>query len=468
MASSPTNPTVDEGDYRRFRQELDTFLRVPSISTDPERAGDVRRCAGWVAGQVESLDGFRVEIIDTAGHPVVVGERMVSDELPTLLTYGHYDVQPSEPDDLWTTPPFEPTERDGRLYARGSADDKGQVHMHLKALELALRSSGDVRANLKVIIEGEEEVGSKHLGAFLVDNAERLACDGIVISDTQMFSSDLPCITTGLRGIAYFEINVTGPRSDLHSGSYGGAVVNPAGALAQIVAGLKDDQGRATVSGYYDDVRAITAAERESLDRLPMNDAILREQVGAPELGGEAGFSALERLWYRPALDVNGLLSGWTGDGSKTVLPSRAMAKVSMRLVPDQDADAVAAAFEQRVGELAPPGVTVDVRCFHAAAPWVADTRHPVFDAAGQALESGFGAPPAFIREGGSIPIVQTFEDTFESPALLMGFALPGCNAHAPDEWLDLGVYCSGIAALADFYRLAGPACMQATAGSPG
>ncbi len=439
-------------DLPRFRAELCEFLRIPSISTDPERAGAIRDGATWVSDHMRQAGIPETEVIETEGHPIVLGERMVDDDAPTVLLYGHYDVQPSEPDDLWTAPPFEPTERDGRLYARGAVDDKGQVHMHLKALETRLSAGVDVPVNLKLVIEGEEEIGSRNLGQFLSENSERLACDAVLISDTGMFAPDLPCITTGLRGIVYTEINVYGPSSDLHSGSFGGAVVNPANALASILAGLKDEDGRATIPGYYDSVRAITDRERADLERLPMDEEILRQTVGSSELGGEKGFSPLERLWYRPTLDVNGLLSGFTGEGSKTVLPSKAMAKVSMRLVPDQQASQVVEAFEARVKELAPPGVRVEIRRFHGGEPWVADTEHPIFEAASEALETAFGTPPAFIREGGSIPIVQSFEDTFAAPALLVGFALPGCNAHAPDEWLDLSVYRRGIEALAHLY----------------
>jgi len=435
----------------RFRDELDEFLRIPSISTDAERAGDVRRCAEWVATHLEAAGIDEVEVIDTAGHPIVVGQRIVDADAPTLLVYGHYDVQPSEPDDLWTSPPFEPAVRDGRLYARGSADDKGQVHMHVKAVETRL-GTGGLPTNLKLVIEGEEEVGSEHLGGFLREQAGRLSCDAVVISDTTMFASDLPCITMGLRGIVYMEVNVYGPAHDLHSGSYGGAVVNPANALAAILAGLRDDRGRATLPGYYDAVRDITDREKADLARLPFDAEALSADIGASELGGEEGYSTLERLWYRPTLDVNGLLSGYTGSGSKTVLPSKAMAKVSMRLVPDQDPDEVGDAFERRVRELAPVGVRVEIKRFHNGSPWVANPEHPIFEAAARALEAGFGTPPAMIREGGSIPIVPLFETLFDAPVLLVGFALPGCNAHAPDEWIDLGVYRKGIEALADLY----------------
>lgn len=437
----------------RFHAELHEFLSIPSISTDPERAADVVRCAEWLAAHLRSAGVPEVDVIDTAGHPIVIGERLIDPGAPTLLIYGHYDVQPSEPDDLWTTPPFEPAVRDERLFARGAADDKGQVHMHVKALETLLAIGAKTPLNLKFIIEGEEEVGSANLGKFLAANAKRLACDAVLISDSTMLSRELPCITTGLRGIVYTEINVRGPAHDLHSGSYGGAVVNPANALATILAGLRDERGRATVPGFYDAVREMTGPERADLARLPMDDEAVRVDVGATELGGEEGFTTLERLWYRPTLDVNGLLSGFTGEGSKTVLPGSAMAKVSMRLVPDQDPLEVVEAFETRVRELTPPGVTVDITRFHDGAPWVADPSHPVFDAARAALEAGFGTPPVMIREGGSIPIVPMLEETFAAPVLLVGFALPGCNAHAPDEWLDLGVYRRGITALAVLYE---------------
>ncbi len=441
-----------DGGFGRFRSELDEFLRIPSISTDPSRAGDVRRCGEWLADHLRGIGITEVEVVATDGHPIVVGERIADPEAPTVLIYGHYDVQPSEPDELWTSPPFEPTERNGRLYARGSADDKGQVHMHAKALETRLATGAGLPLNVKLVIEGEEEVGSKHLEAFLAEQSERLSCDTVLISDTAMFTPELPCITVGLRGIVYTEVTVRGPGTDLHSGSFGGAVVNPANALAAIIAGLKDADGKVTVPGFYDSVRPISEREREDLGRLPVDAESLRKEIGAPELGGEAGFGLLERLWYRPALDVNGLLGGFTGSGAKTVLPAKAMAKISMRLVPDQDPDRVAESFERHVESLAPPGVTVEVRRFHGGSPWIASTEHPVFEAAQAALEEAFGRRAVFIREGGSIPIVPLFEETFGAPALLVGFALPGCNAHAPDEWIDLGVYRRGIEALANLY----------------
>lgn len=454
---TPSGPMTDFAQFidasrDRFLDELADFLRIPSVSTTPARAADVRRCADWFADHIRDAGIENVEVVETAGHPIVVAERIVDPEAPTILLYGHYDVQPSEPDELWTTPPFEPSVRNGRLYARGSVDDKGQVHMHLKAVETRLATGAGLPINLKLVIEGEEEVGSSHLAEFLAAHADRLSCDAVMISDTAMFSPDLPCITTGLRGIVYTELRVRGPRGDLHSGSYGGAVVNPANALAQIIAGLKDAGGRVTVPGFYDRVREMTDRDREDLARLPMDDEALRAEVGSTELGGECGFTSLERLWFRPALDVNGLLSGFTGEGSKTVLPGEAMAKVSMRIVPDQAPDDIVERFEAYVHDLAPPGVTLEVKRFHGGWPWVADMGSPIFEAARTALKTGFDQEAVFIREGGSIPIVPMFEETFRAPALLIGFALPGCNAHAPDEWIDLGVYRRGIESLAVLY----------------
>jgi acetylornithine deacetylase/succinyl-diaminopimelate desuccinylase-like protein len=436
----------------RFLEELGDFLRIPSVSTTTERAGDVRRCAAWFAEHVREAGIRDVEVVETDGHPIVVAEHLVDAAAPTVLLYGHYDVQPSEPDELWTTPPFEPSLRDGRLYARGSVDDKGQVHMHVKAVETRLATGAGLPINLKLVIEGEEEVGSSHLAAFLAAHADRLSCDAVMVSDTAMFAPELPCITTGLRGIVYTELRVRGPAHDLHSGSYGGAVVNPANALARIIAGLKDADGRVTVPGFYDRVREMNDREREDLTRLPMDDEALRAEVGSTELGGEAGFTSLERLWFRPALDVNGLFSGFTGEGSKTVLPGEAMAKVSMRIVPDQAPDDVFERFEAHVHDLAPAGVTLEVKRYHGGSPWVAHTTSPIFEAAQAALKIGFKEDAVFIREGGSIPIVPLFEETFRAPALLIGFALPGCNAHAPDEWIDLGVYRRGIESLTSLY----------------
>lgn len=440
-------------DHRaRHRAELDDFLRIPSISAKSEHAEDMQRAADWLVDRMLEAGLTKASTMPTGGHPVVVGEWRGAGDAPTVLVYGHYDVQPPEPLEEWTSPPFEPTERDGKLFARGSVDDKGQVYLHLKAVESYLAVHGTLPVNVVFLVEGEEEIGSPNLEAFLVENRDLLACDAAMISDTTMFAPGLPSITTGLRGLAYMEVTVRGPATDLHSGSYGGAVVNPANALAQIIAGLKDEQGRVTIPGFYDDVRPLSESEQQSLERLPFEEENLRKEVGAVALDGEAGFSSLERIWARPTLDVNGLLSGYTGEGAKTVLPARAMAKISMRLVPNQDYRAVESAFADHVRAIAPRGVQVEVEALHGGQPWAAAPDAPIFSAAERALARAFGREPVYIREGGSIPIVQAFQTTFNAPVVLIGFGLPGENAHAPDEWLSLESFHTGTYAIALLY----------------
>ena len=435
-----------------FERELDEYLRIPSVSTDAARGDDVQRCASWVAEKLADAGVEEVEVVATDGHPIVVGSHEVDDAAPTLLLYGHYDVQPEDPLEAWESPPFEPTVRDGRLYARGATDNKGQNHMHLKALEACERTLGRLPVNLRVVLEGEEEVGSPHLSSFLAEEKERLECDAVLLSDTQMVARDLPAIVVGLRGLAYCELEVRGPSSDLHSGVYGGPVENPANALATIVAGLRDERGRVTLPGFYDEVREITDRDRDQLARIPFDESAYREETGVPALGGEEGYSPLEQLGYRPTCDVNGLLSGFTGEGAKTVLPARAMAKVSFRLVPDQDPDEVVEQFRERVAELVPEGVTAEVRSHHGAQPWADVPEGPLAEAASEALEEAFGRRPVLLREGGSIPIIPLFAETFGVQVLPIGFALPGCNLHAPNEWIDLEVYHTGIEALARLY----------------
>jgi acetylornithine deacetylase/succinyl-diaminopimelate desuccinylase-like protein len=438
--------------HDRFEAELDALLRIPSISTEPDYADEVAACAEWIAADLRAIGVREVEIVPTPGHPIVVASHVVDPDAPTVLVYGHYDVQPVDPVELWDTPPFEPTERDGRLYARGSTDDKGQVHLHMKALEARLKSGAGLPVNVKLLIEGEEEIGSPNLATFLAEHAERLACDVVVVSDTGMLEPGLPTIGTGLRGLAYIEVFVQGPAGDLHSGEYGGGVVNPANALAGIIAALKDENGRVTVPGFYDRVREVTDADRAELAKLPVTDADVLNETGAPALGGEAGYSTLERLWYRPTLDVNGMLSGFTGQGAKTVLPAKAMAKISMRLVPDQDPEEIARLATAHVKSLAPEGVTVTVKPHHGGEPWAVDPTHPAFGAAVTALRGAWGRKPVYARIGGSIPIVPLFERTFEAPVLLLGFGLPGSNLHAPNEWIDLATYHKGIETIARLY----------------
>lgn len=439
-----------------YEEELFEYLSIPSVSTDREYGEDVGRCADWVAERLRTAGVDEVEVIPTDGHPIVLGEHEADPDAPTLLVYGHYDVQPADPLDEWSSPPFEPEAREGRVYARGATDNKGQNHIHLKALEACSRVQGELPVNLKVVIEGEEEIGSPNLETFLQEEQDRLECDAVLLSDTQMVDRDLPAIIVGLRGMVYLQIDVRGPSSDLHSGVYGGPVENPANALARILAGLRDERGRVTVPGFYDDVRSLTDLDREQLARVPFDAEAFQEETGVPALGGEEGYSPLEQLGYRPTCDVNGLLAGFTGEGAKTVLPGRAMAKVSMRLVPDQEPDEIREAARRHIQELAPEEVTVEVRDLHGARPWAAQPEGPLADAVADAFEEAFGNRPVFLREGGSIPIIPLFAETLGVQVLPIGFALPGCNLHAPDEWLDLEVYHEGIEALTRLYVRAG------------
>lgn len=433
----------------RHLEELKAFLRIPSVSAKSEHDTDVHSAAEWVASSMLRAGLQTANLVPTAGHPIVFGEWRGAPGAPTLLVYGHYDVQPPEPLDEWSSPPFEPEVRDGKVFARGAVDDKGQLFLYLKAVEAHMATRGTLPVNLVFLVEGEEEVGSPNIDAFLAENRDRLVCDAVLISDTGMFTPGLPSITTGLRGLAYMEIRVQGPQSDLHSGTYGGAVVNPANALARILARLHEDDGRVAIPGFYDDVIELSARDRERIAALPHSEEELRREVGASALGGERGFTALERSWIRPTLDVNGLLSGYTGEGAKTVLPARAMAKVSMRLVPDQSHEDIERKFTRYVESLASPGVSVQVLALHGGEPWWADPAEPIFEQAARALQSAFGERPVFIREGGSIPIVRSFETLLDVPVVLIGFALPGANTHAPDEWFSLDNLGRGAEAIA-------------------
>ncbi len=436
----------------RIRDELFAFLRIPSVSARSEHVADMRRAAGWLRDAMTAI-GLRTEIAETPGHPIVLGEwRNAGPDRPTLLIYGHYDVQPAEPLELWESPAFEPTVRDGRIYARGSVDDKGQLYVHVKALEAHLKVRGELPVNVIVLAEGEEEVGSEHLEQFIRANAERLACDGVVISDSTMFAPGQPSILSSLRGMAYFQIDVHGPSGDLHSGMYGGAVVNPAMALARILATLHDEDGRVAIEGFYDDVHPFPDAVREGMRALPFDDETFRAEVGAPALGGEPGYTVLERLWTRPTCEVNGLLSGYTGEGAKTVLPAQAMAKVSCRLVPAQEPARIEALMQAHVERVAPAGVTVRVEHLHGGRPWRADLEGPLFDAARRALAGAFPNPPVVVGEGGSIPVVGDFESILGAPVLLVGFGLPGENAHAPNEWIAVENFELGMRAMARLY----------------
>ena len=436
----------------RFVDELKNYLAIPSISALPQHQPDVRRCAEWTADEMRRIGMQNVRLIETPGNPVVYGDWLGAEGAPTILFYGHYDVQPVDPLNLWESPPFEATVRDGEIYARGAADDKGQVFMHFKAIEAHLKQNGRLPVNLRVILEGEEEVGSANLDNFVKGHKDELAADVVVISDSTMFDRGVPSITYGLRGLVYFQIDLRGTKSDLHSGSFGGAVANPAMVLSQILAQMKDKGGRIKVPGFYDDVRALRDEERAEFKKLPFNETRYRKDLGAPKLFGESGYTTLERVWARPTFEVNGLLSGFTGEGAKTVIPAVAMAKVSMRLVPDQDPDKIAQLFEAYVAKVAPKTVETRVTRMHGGKPWMTEFDNRFVQAAGRAIEKGFGKAPVFNREGGSIPVVATFQEILGLPSVLFGVGLPDENAHAPNEKLDLGNFHGGIIASAYLY----------------
>jgi acetylornithine deacetylase/succinyl-diaminopimelate desuccinylase-like protein len=437
---------IDAG-RARFVDELCAWVRIPAISALPEHASDVVRNAEHLADALRALGGERVTLLPTAGHPAVFAEWCHAPGKPTLLVYGHHDVQPADPLDQWRSPPFEPEAREGRLYGRGVVDDKGQVWVHVKAIEAFLRGGrGRLPINLKLIIEGEEEVGSPHLAELLRTHAAMLRADYVCVSDTAMYGRDIPSLCVGLRGLVHFEIRVRGPANDVHSGSFGGGIANPANALARILARLHDDEGRITIPGFYDRVRPLSARERKEIASLPYDDASWLENSGAPLAVGEAGYSTLERIWARPSLDVHGLTSGFQGVGAKTIVPATASAKLSSRLVPDQDPGEIIELFKAHVHRLAPPGVRVEVSVDGPGArPYLAPTEHPVFEVAKRAFSRAFTKPTVFMREGGTIPFVRVIADEMGMPCLLMGFGQPDENSHAPNEWLDLENFHRGI-----------------------
>ena len=438
----------------RYIAELTQYLAIPSISALPDHVDDVRRCARWTADELARVGLDNARIIDTPGNPVVYADWLHAqgDNVPTILFYGHYDVQPVDPLDEWVTPPFEASVREGEIYARGAADDKGQIFMHFKAVEACLARAGELPVNIKFVLEGEEEIGSRHLDGFVRDYADELRADVVVISDSPMFDRNVPSLCYGLRGLAYLQVDLRGTHTDLHSGSFGGAVANPAFVLAQILSQMKDRGGRVKIPGFYDDVRPLRDEERAEFAKLPFNERHYRQEIGAPKLFGERGYTTLERVWARPTFEVNGLLSGFTGDGAKTVIPAVSMAKVSMRLVPDQDPEKVADQFEAYVRKLAPRTVDLAITKMHAGKPWMTDFDNPFVQAAGRAIERGFGRAPVFNREGGSIPVVSTFQEILGLPSVLFGVGLPDENAHAPNEKLDLGNLHNGMIASAILY----------------
>jgi acetylornithine deacetylase/succinyl-diaminopimelate desuccinylase-like protein len=442
------------GQPERFLDELKAFVRIPSVSTDPDAAPDMQRAAEWVAAQLRGLGCSRVQIMPTGGHPVVYGELLTSGaEKPTVLVYGHYDVQPADPLELWSSPPFDPQQRGENLFGRGASDMKGQVVITLKAVE-ALVKAGGMPVNVKFMIEGEEEIGSPSLDKFIAGNKALLACNFALNPDTGMISADAPTITYGLRGLAYFELRLFGPEHDLHSGVFGGAVHNPAQVLCELIAGMHDAQGRVTLPGFYDKVIPLDEEERAEFSLLPMDDALYLKQTGAPALRGEAGYSATERIGGRPTLEVNGLLSGFTGEGSKTVLPARAMAKISMRLVPDQHPEEVYQQLLSYLEQNAPPTVRWEVSKLAGGQASITDRHHPAVGVLYQALEKTWGKRPLFKREGGSVPVVAQMRSVLGVESVLTGFGMPDDNAHAPDEKLHIPTFYRGIDAMIRFFGL--------------
>jgi acetylornithine deacetylase/succinyl-diaminopimelate desuccinylase-like protein len=442
----------------RFLEELKDLLRIPSVSTLPEHQPDMLRAAQWVAEDLGRSGMEHVEIIPTAGHPLVYGDWLHAPGTPTVLCYGHYDVQPADPIEEWTSSPFEPVERDGNLYARGSTDDKGQMVMHLKALESLLKTGGGrLPLNVRVIIEGEEEVSGAGIDAFIKAHPERLACDVVIVSDTEMFAPGLPSLTVGLRGMVYTQIEAQGPANDLHSGSYGGASPNPFFALCQIIANLKDESGRILIPGFYDKVKSPTEAELKAWASLPFDEAeYLKNEVGSTELTGEPGYSVMYRTWARPTLEVHGMPGGFTGAGAKTVIPARAAAKVSMRLVPNQDPAEIFERYKTHVISLCPRGIRLDVKLLGAGEAIVVDTDNRFVQLAADAMREVYGKETVFIRTGGSIPIVAAFGKHLHAPSLLMGFGLPDCAAHGPNEKFAVENFCGGIDSLIYFFERLG------------
>lgn len=436
----------------RYVDELSDFLRMESISSSPQHKDETFKCAKWVEAHLRDIGIDRVEFIETKGHPIIYAEWMGAPGKPTVLLYGHYDVQPVDPIDLWTNGPFEPTIRNGDLYARGSTDDKGQVFTHFKSIEAYMKHQGSLPVNLKMIIEGEEEIGSANLETFVRENIEKLEADIVLISDTAMYAKGVPTICYGLRGLSYFQIDVTGPDRDLHSGSFGGAVQNPAQGLAEMLASLKDKNGKIKIPGFYDDVRKLTKKERDAFAKLPFNEKKYAKTLGVKELFGEKGYSTLERVWARPTFEINGMWSGFTGEGAKTVLPSQAHAKISMRLVPDQDPKKIAGLFKKHIKSITPKNITVTLHEMHGAKPALARIDSLGVSAATEALKKGFGKKPLYQREGGSIPIVVTFQHVLDATPVLLGFGLPTDNPHSPDEHFNLDNFHNGIKTSAYFF----------------
>ncbi|MCO6437470.1 MAG: dipeptidase [Phycisphaerae bacterium] len=444
---------IDEN-RQRFLDMLNDYLRIPSVSTDPEARGAMKEGAEWTRKVFEGA-GLKAEIVATKGHAAVLADNG-SGGGKTMLIYGHYDVQPTGDESLWHSPAFEPTVRDGKLYARGSADDKGQILAHMFAAQAWMKVAKKIPGRVKFLVEGEEEIGSPNLAPLIRDQKDRLACDYVALSDTPKFNEDIPAITYGTKGLIYKEIVLTGPKQNLHSGSYGGTLVNPGNALAAIIAALRDAKNRVTIPGFYDDVREPTDEERKRMKALPFDERKYAETIGVPELDGEAGYSTIERRWARPTLDVNGLLGGFIGEGSSTVIPARVMAKVSMRIVPNQDPEKIGRAFDDVVRKLTPKGVRLEIKHHASAGAYMCPLDSPGMKAVETAVERGFGKKPVFIREGGTLPILPLFKQVLGAESLMPGFCVPDCNAHGPNEFLAVEDFIRGIKTSAHLMQLMG------------
>jgi acetylornithine deacetylase/succinyl-diaminopimelate desuccinylase-like protein len=438
----------------RLLDELKTFLRIPSVSTLPEHVPDVRRAAEFVADSMKTAGLENIEIIATAKHPLVYADWLHAPGKPTVLCYGHYDVQPPDPLDEWISPPFEPVVRDGNLYARGSADDKGQMYMHIKAVEALLSTTGTLPVNLKFLIEGEEEVGGESVAKFVAENPARLKADVALVSDTELFAEGLPTLCIGLRGLIYTEIEARGPARALHSGMYGGAAPNAVFGLIELLAKMKDANGRIQIPGMYDDVEPPTPAEKRSWEHLPFDEKdFLKDEVGSTQLTGEPGYSVMERTWARPTLEVHGIAGGFTGAGAKTVIPARATAKVSMRMVPNQNPEKIIAAYKKFVADNTPAGIQTEVRVLSWGPAIMVNPDHPAIHVAASAFRDILGKETVFIRSGGSIPIVGDFAKHLGIPTILMGFGLPDDGLHSPNEKYKVANYYAGIMTIAHFFE---------------
>lgn len=444
--------TYIESNKDRFISELFDLLRIPSVSADPKYKDDVMRTAEAVKQKLADAGADKVEVCPTAGYPIVYGEKIIDPKLPTVLVYGHYDVQPADPLELWTSGPFEPVIRDGKIYARGACDDKGQMYMHVKAFELMMKTN-TLACNVKFMIEGEEEVGSDNLGTFVKNNKERLKADVILISDTGIIANDIPSITVGLRGLSYVEVEVTGPNRDLHSGLYGGAVANPINILCEMIAQMKDDKNHITIPGFYDDVEVLTDAERAEMAKAPFSLDAYKKALDLSDVHGEDGYSTNERTSIRPTLDVNGIWGGYTGEGAKTVIASKAYAKISMRLVPHQSSEKITKLFSDYFKSIAPKSVTVKVTPHHGGEPVVTPSTSVAYKAASMAMETTFGKKPVPVRSGGSIPIVAMFKSELGLDSVLMGFGLDSDAIHSPNEHYGVFNYLKGIETIPYFYK---------------